>query len=346
MITHMALFAGIGGFMYATKQRGIQTVWANEVDSKCCDLLSINFPDTKISSKSVAELNLDDVADISVGIDLLTAGFPCQSFSQANGDVRAFDDPRGKLFFDIPRIINLMNKPPKVVLLENVPTLKLFDKGALLRTVLSEMKFAGYWVKEQHAQILNSADCGKTPQRRERLFIVCAHKHYFKNNPFDFSQIKETPKPGLFDFINRDKKMGEEYYLSKESKYFHMIDALAQKNDYDRLFQIRRVEGRACPPGICPTLTANMGEGGHNVPFVFDKYGLRKLTEYECLKLQGFEPEQIKVPDNVFSKDLYKMAGNAVSVNTVSSIIEQIEGQMFSTLGDENGSNKRMALSA
>lgn len=346
MIQHMALFAGIGGFMYATQRRGIQTVWANEVDSKCCDMLSLNFPGTVISTKSIADLDKDDIAKIPEGIDLLTAGFPCQSFSQAGGEFKAFDDPRGKLFFDIPRIINLMQNPPKVVLLENVPNLKVFDKGSLLRTVLSEMRLAGYWVKDQHAQILNSANYGNTPQNRERLFIVCAHKRYFNNNPFDFSQIKEIPTPKLFDFINRHKKMGDEYYLSKESKYFHMIEQLAKKSDFDRLFQIRRVEGRACPPGVCPTLTANMGGGGHNVPFVFDNFGLRRLTEEECLKLQGFETKSVRVPNDVLSKDLYKMVGNAVSVNTVLTIIEQIENQLLSNLGEEHVSNKRMALSA
>jgi len=346
MLKHMALFAGVGGFMYATQQRGIRTVWANEVDSKCCDMLSLNFPETEILCKSISDLNSDDVNKIPTGIDLLTAGFPCQSFSQAGGEFKAFDDPRGKLFFDIPRIINLMKAPPKVVLLEDVHNLKIFDKGSLLRTVLSEMKFAGYWVKDQHAQIMNSANYGNTPQRRERLFVVCAHKRYFKNNPFDFSKIKETPTPKLFDIIKRDKRMGEEHYLSKESKYFDMIDQLAKKSDYDRLFQIRRVEGRACPPGVCPTLTANMGGGGHNVPFVFDKFGLRRLTEDECLKLQGFEPKNVKVPVHVLSKDLYKMVGNAVSVNTVSAIIEQIENQLLLTSEEEHGSNKRMALSA
>lgn len=346
MIKHIALFAGMGGFIYATQKLGIQTVWANEVDSKCCDTLSFNFPEIEISRKSISHLDQADIDKIPENIDLLTAGFPCQSFSQAGGDFKGFNDPRGKLFFDIPRIIGLMKAPPKVVLLENVPNLKIYDKGSLLRTVLSEMKFAGYWVKDQHAQIINSADYGNTPQRRERLFVVCAHKRYFKTNPFDFAQMRKTPTPNLFDVIDRDQRVGEEHYLSKESKYFHMIDQLAQKHDRNRLFQIRRVEARACPPGVCPTLTANMGGGGHNVPFVFDKFGLRRLTESECLRMQGFDDTRVKVPDHVLPKDLYQMVGNAVSVNTVAAIIKQIETQLILTLEKEYAPEERVAISA
>ena len=125
-----------------------------------------------------------------------------------------------------------------------------------------------------------------------------------------------------------------------------MINQLAQRHDRNRLFQIRRVQARACSPGVCPTLTANMGGGGHNVPFVFDKFGLRRLTESECLRMQGFDDTKVKFPDHVLSKDLYKMVGNAVSVNTVATIIEQIKTQLFLTLEKEHAPEERVAISA
>ena len=98
---HVALFAGIGGFMFAARQAGMETVWANEVDRKCCDVLELNFPETKVSQKSIADLDKSDMGEVDGDIDLLTAGFPCQSFSIAGGEIKAFDDPRGKLFFEI-----------------------------------------------------------------------------------------------------------------------------------------------------------------------------------------------------------------------------------------------------
>ena len=327
---HAALFAGIGGFIYGAKNENVETVWANEVDEKCCDFLELNFPDVVVLRKSIAEINKQDIDNLPGEIDILSAGFPCQSFSGAGGELKLFDDPRGKLFFDIPRIIGLMKDPPKVVLLENVPLIKTLDDGGVLKTILTEMKFAGYWVKENQAEILNSAEYGSTPQRRERIFIVCAHKKYFTTNPFDFKKLEKVKTPNLFNFIDRSINPGDEYYLSPESKYYKMISALVKNDEKNRLFQIRRVEARACNPNYCPTLTASMGDGGHNVPFVFDDYGLRRLTEMECLKLQGFDTEKVKLPIYFKSRDILKMAGNAVSVNTVGTIISAIRLQLFS----------------
>jgi DNA (cytosine-5)-methyltransferase 1 len=328
-MNHVALFAGMGGFIYAAKQAGFETIWANEYDEKCCDFLEENFPSISVNRKSIAELDERDISSIKDSVDLLSAGFPCQSFSQAGGAFKAFDDPRGQLFFDIPRIIGLMKEPPKVVLLENVPNMKVFDNGALLKTVLTEMRFAGYWVKQSHAEILSSAEFGATPQRRERLFIVCAHKSYFDSNPFRFDKIKKRDRPPLTDVLDLSEKLADHYYLSPDSKYYKMIDELAETHGKGRLFQIRRVVARAVPEGLCPTLTANMGDGGHNVPFVYDGHGLRRLSEEECLRMQGFEPEKITVPDHILPKHLLKMVGNAVSVKTAQAIIEQIKTQLL-----------------
>ena len=333
---HMALFSGIGGFMYATERQGIDTVWANEFDQKCCDTLTLNFPETTICRKSISEITSDDLSNVQEGIDLLTAGFPCQPFSSAGGTFAAFEDERGQLFFDIPRIISLMSEPPKIVLLENVPNLKVFDKGALLKTILNSMRFAGYWVSEKNCVILDSSKFGATPQRRERLFIVCAHKNYFKSNPFDFSTLSLPKRPKLFEIIDRNIMPGEEYYLSPENKYFKMINALANESGRDRLYQIRRVIARACPKDICPTLTANMGGGGHNVPFVFDKFGLRRLTESECLKLQGFKPSDMQFPENVVSSDVRKMVGNAVCVGVIENILNEVLKAFFEEPGKRN----------
>lgn len=339
---HMALFAGIGGFMKAAEELGYENAWANEIVPRCCQTLRNNFKNTEIIEKSISTISDVDLKSVTEGVDLLTAGFPCQSFSQA-GSFKAFEDDRGKLFFDIPRIILLMKEPPKIVLLENVAHLKLFDNGSLLKVVLNEMRFAGYWVSEKNAQILNSAEFGGTPQRRERLFIVCAHKKYFDNNNFDFKSLKKMISPRLFDIIDRSVYAGDSYYLSNESKYFKMIDELAAAEGKERLYQIRRVVARACPPGYCPTLTANMGDGGHNVPFVFDNFGLRRLTEDECMEMQGFKSEEWQFPDGVLAKDILRMTGNAVNVTVVKNIMKQIAFQFFSR-EEAKGNDKQTTM--
>ena len=78
-------------------------------------------------------------------------------------------------------------------------------------------------------------------------------------------------------------------------------------------------ENKSCE---CPTLTANMGSGGHNVPLILDSKGIRKLTPRECFNLQGF-PLSYKLP-NLSDSNLYKLAGNAVSVPVVNLIANRI----------------------
>lgn len=92
--------------------------------------------------------------------------------------------------------------------------------------------------------------------------------------------------------------------------------------EFNTIYQFRRIYVRQNKSGECPTLTANMGTGGHNVPLVLDNKGARKLTPRECFKFQGF-PDNYKLP-NLSDGKLYKLAGNAVSVPVVSLIANKI----------------------
>jgi len=84
-------------------------------------------------------------------------------------------------------------------------------------------------------------------------------------------------------------------------------------DDKTCIYQLRKFLVRVKEPNVCPTLTANMGLGGHNVPFIHDSKGLRKLTEQECLRLQGF-PEQYTFPDEVQRAKRYMQVGNSIAV--------------------------------
>lgn len=309
--------------MVAADRLGLLNVFANEIDSNSSKVLRYTYPKTKICEKNIQDLQVMDYAELNTGIDLLTAGFPCQSFSAA-GPNTGFDDPRGKLFFEIPRICKDLVRPPKIVLLENVPNLKEFDNGSRLATVINELRRSGYWVSDSNTQILDAYDVGGGPQARRRLFIVAMHTDYFKKNNFNFKNIRKEKKRPLFQVINRSFREDDKLYLDSDNKYFRMIDALAQKKGKDRLFQIRRFEARACPKEKCPTLTANMGSGGHNVPFVYDHFGLRKLSINECLSLQGFSSGEVKIPDGVSNGAVYQMIGNAVHVPTVKNLLKAV----------------------
>ena len=89
------------------------------------------------------------------------------------------------------------------------------------------------------------------------------------------------------------------------------------------MYQYRRYYVRENKSNCCPTLTANMGGGGHNVPILLEDHGIRKLTPRECFNLQGF-PQNYILPSNLSDSALYKLAGNAISVPVVELIVDKI----------------------
>ena len=93
-------------------------------------------------------------------------------------------------------------------------------------------------------------------------------------------------------------------------------------NKKNVIYQYRRYYVRENKSNCCPTLTANMGGGGHNVPLLKDDKGIRKLTPRECFNLQGF-PKDYLLP-NISDSELYKLAGNAVSIPVIELIINKL----------------------
>ena len=147
--THVALFAGLGGFILATEKLGIETILANEIDENCRKTLENNFPKLNIQKKDIRELSFKDIIN-DKNIDLVTAGFPCQSFSVA-GDNKGFDDPRWKLFFEISRLLKELKSFPKIIILENVPNLKNYNSGERLAVIIKELRSMGYWVNQNNS---------------------------------------------------------------------------------------------------------------------------------------------------------------------------------------------------
>ena len=322
--THLALFAGLGGFIVAANRCGFKTIFANDFENACVETLKNTFPNLKVSGTDISKLSVhEEMADLGP-IDLLSAGFPCQSFSPA-GSNKGFDDERGKLFFEVPRICSELPEPPKVLILENVSFLKLFENGSRLSTVLNHLRSIGYWVSNTHAMIINSRDFCGGPQNRERLFIIAYHSKYFNKNYFDMNFSSADSEVPLWRIIKKSAKVDHSYYLEPSNKYYQMIIKASERGGNKRLYQIRRVEVRACPENTCPTLTANMGGGGHNVPFVIDDFGIRKLTEQECLALQGYRNGEVKFPDRIIRSQEYTMIGNAIYPEVAQRLIERID---------------------
>ena len=324
MKKHVALFAGLGGFSVATNRLGMETIFATDLENHCVNTIKNSFPGIQTACTNICSLDFQNYFNTDVEVDILSAGFPCQSFSMAGSNL-GFDDPRGKLFYEILRLIKSLTSPPKVVLLENVPFLKVFNNGSRLDLVIQQLRLQGYWVSSAQAPILNSRKVCGTPQRRERLYIVAYHSAYFKRNFFKFADFESVDPIELWSVINRDEKLDQKLYLDPKNKYFQMLDQSMTKNGDHLLYQIRRVGVRPCPENICPTLTANMGGGGHNVPFLRDPHGIRKLSVEECLKLQGYDNNEILFPEDLPLSYRYTMIGNAVHAGTVQKVLEKID---------------------
>lgn len=303
-----SLFAGIGGICYGFKQAGAEIVWANEIDKDACKTYRHNFGGEYLVEGDIKEIDPTTIPDI----DILNGGFPCQAFSVA-GYRKGFDDERGNLFFEITRILEV--KKPRAILLENVKNLEGHDHGNTFKVIKEQLELLGYHV---HHKVLNTMEYGNVPQNRERIYIVgfLSEDAY---NRFEYPASIELTR-NIHDIIDvSDKKPLGLYY--DNSKYYPELKKTMTKKD--TVYQWRRVYCRENKSNVCPTLTANMGTGGHNVPLILDDYGIRKLTPEECVGFQGF-PAEFSFPSDICNASKYKQAGNSVSVPVIKRIAENM----------------------
>ena len=313
-----ALFSGIGGFCMGFHRAGVRTAWAIDVDPFAMATYTANFSGVKTLERDIQTVSVKN-EDLEP-VDILHAGFPCQSFSQA-GARRGFEDPRGRLFHEIIRITQeFKDRKPKVLILENAPYLRYGDGGTWFLELQKVIQRAGYWFRESNCCELNAYDITDLPQQRVRLFMVAFSMEHFKSGRFSFPSEPSTVPKRLERYIDFDGTQHDDYYLHWENRYHEMISR--RVNDKRCVYQFRKYEVRAKPPGVCPTLTANMGLGGHNVPFIVDAHGLRKLTEHECLRLQGFDT--LMFPDNIPRARRYTQVGNSVTVPVAELIAQKV----------------------
>jgi DNA (cytosine-5)-methyltransferase 1 len=351
-LNSVGLFAGIGGIEFGLESAGFNTVLANEIDRKATKTFNI-LRDLDPASKDIVrnqdivefartQSDIEKIQDIS----LLAGGFPCQPFSLA-GYRKGFEDDRGNVFWEIERLFR--SHAPDVVFLENVKNLKSHDGGRTFDRITKSLEgfdlapgddedadnqpqfipapgAPRYFVRDV---ILNSADFG-LPQNRERIFVI-AFLEEKRAKRFDehLSKLimhqKNKPSIALETLIDFDSCVAEKYYFPDTHPYLEQLREAAHSSmNPHAVFQWRRVYVRTSKTGRVPTLTANMGTGGHNVPIIQTFDGrFRKLTPHECFKLQGIPVTDSKmaalhaeVPDS----SLYKQAGNAVSVPVVAAL--------------------------
>ena len=309
-----SFFAGVGGIDIGFERTGkVSTVYANEIDEYPVKTFEKNFS-LKVDNRDIHDVKSSDVPDVHV----IAGGFPCQAFSIA-GYRQGFDDEKGRgtLFFELMRIVK--DKKPEVVFLENVKNLVGHDNGNTFKVILEELSKAGYHSKYK---VLNAMEYGNTPQNRERIYIV-SFKNEDAYNDFEFPEPVQLTK-SLQDVIDFENKVDEKYYYTKGKYANNLYERLKEDmDDENSVYQWRRQYVRKNQSGVVPTLTANMGTGGHNVPLVLTKHGIRKITPHEAFNVQGF-PTDFKLPDDMVDSRLYKQAGNSVCVDVIYRIAQNI----------------------
>ena len=306
----------------------MSSAWAVELDPSAAHTYRKNFAGVRLLEKSVIDVGVR--ADDLEPVDVLHAGFPCQSFSQA-GERRGFEDDRGQLFYQIIRLIeDFKDRKPSVIVLENAPFLRYGEGGAWFLELQQAIRKAGYWFRTENSRELSAFGLTALPQQRTRLFMVAFSMTHFRSGRFEFPMKIHDGVKDLSSYIDFDGHVSEDYYLPTENRYYDMISRAVV--DRSCVYQLRKYQVRPKEPGVCPTLTANMGLGGHNVPFIMNGKGLRKLTEQECLRLQGF-PQEFSFPDDVPRAKRYTQAGNAVAVPVAALLATCVRAKIEQEFG-------------
>ncbi|WP_085390579.1 DNA cytosine methyltransferase, partial [Enterococcus faecalis] len=291
------LFAGIGGFRLGMESAGHECIGFCEIDK---------FARTsyKAIHDTTGEVEMHDITTISdefiwgIGsVDVICGGFPCQAFSIA-GKRKGFEDTRGTLFFEIARFASILR--PRYLFLENVKGLLNHEGGATFETILRALDELGYDVEWQ---VFNSKDY--IPQNRERVFII--------------GHLRGERTRKVFPFKKNDRT----FTLTAQDRHGVLQVGNTVKTDS---FGGNPQRGRVYNPnGISPCLNCMQG-GGLEPKILIDNYQIRKLTPRECWRLQGF-------PDWAFDKakevnsdsQLYKQAGNSVTVPVIADIVSRLE---------------------
>lgn len=307
-----SLFSGIGGIDLGFEQAGFKILWANEIDVAAGKTYRYNFPNTHLIEGDIRDIDPCTLSDI----DVLVAGFPCQPFS-IMGYQRGFKDPRGNLFFEIARFIDV--KKPRVVFLENVQNLMEHDNGKTFLVIYNTLAQFGYSVKYK---VINATDVN-IPQHRARIFIV-AFRDIEDCDGFVFPEAIPL-KTTVEDIIDRTVKHDNIYYYGSESRYFKTLNAKIV--DKTGIYRIDDSGVATRKWEMCPTLKANMGTYHDRVPIIRDDFGIRKLTPMECLAFQGFPKEYAF--KGITLESAYEQCGNTVCVPVVSSIAKRIHTIFF-----------------
>lgn len=283
----------LGGFDFLGKyynSNSMEIVYANDIDDNACKIFKENFGITP-DNRDIRAVKTDEIPEF----DILTGGFPCQSFSivAQNPKRLGVKDERGKLFFEMCRI--LRERQPKCFIAENVKGILTANKRSAFPLILKEFEESGY---EVQYQILNSADYG-VPQKRERVIIVGFRKDL--NITFSFPEAEiddETKYIPLKTVI--EKRVDEKYFFSERA-----VAGMMKKRESMN-------KGRAQDINKpCNTVGAHLAKVSLNStdPVLMEGERYRRFTPREVARIQSF-PDDFELVGSEAAQ--YRALGNAI----------------------------------
>ena len=323
----VALFSGAGGLDKGFEKAGFHVAWANEYDKSITATFKANFPNTKLDTRSIRDVQADEIPDC-IGI---IGGPPCQSWSEA-GALRGIEDPRGQLFYEFIRVLRA--KKPLFFLAENVAGMLAPRHTEALKQIQVLLQQSGYRLS---FELLNAVDYG-VPQDRKRVFFVGYREDL--NLTFEFpkplqhpltlqtciADLKETVIPAnIGNTANLNCLMpNHEYMTGGFSTIFMSRNRV--RSWHEPSFTIQ-AGGRHAP--IHPQAPKMQFIEQNIRQFVKGQEHLyRRLSVRECARIQTFPDEFVFHYKQI--ADGYKMVGNAVPVELAYHLAKKIMADLSS----------------
>lgn len=268
----------------------MEIVYANDIDDNACEIFKENFGITP-DNRDIREVRSEELPEF----DILTGGFPCQSFSiiAQNPKRLGVKDERGKLFFEMCRI--LRERQPKCFIAENVKGILTANKKSAFPLIIKEFEESGYNVQYR---ILNAADYG-VPQKRERVIIVGFRKDLDINFEFPNVEIEnENEYTPLKKVV--EKRVDEKYFFSERA-----VEGMMRKRESMN-------KGRAQDVNKpCNTVGAHLAKVSLNStdPVLMSDGRYRRFTPREVARIQSF-PDEFELVGSESAQ--YRALGNAI----------------------------------
>lgn len=284
----------LGGFDFLGRhysKNNMEIVYANDIEDSACAIFEKNFG-IKPDNRDIREIKSEELPDF----DILTGGFPCQSFSiiAQNPKRLGVKDDRGKLFFEMCRI--LREKQPKCFIAENVKGILSANGKNAFPLIIKEFEDSGYTV---YHKLMNAANFG-VAQKRERVIIVGFRKDLSIDFKFPDNVVTDE---ALFTPLSKliDSNISDKYFFSQKA-----VDGMMKKR---ATMNKGRAQDISKP---CNTVGAHLSKVSLNstdpVLLVGDRY--RRFTPREVARIQSF-PENFELIGTESAQ--YRALGNAIA---------------------------------